>query len=90
MFNLVLGDGDVGRRDRRHPEIDAVSFTGSQGVGAQVGAAAMRRQARVQMEMGGKNPLVVLDDADLDRAVAMRHRRRLLPDRTALHRLDRG
>src|SRR5690606_5177696 len=47
------------------------SFTGSQTVGAQVGMAAMKRQARVQMEMGGKNPLVVLADADLDKAVAI-------------------
>ena len=50
---------------------DSVSFTGSQAVGAKVGMAAMARQARVQIEMGGKNPLVVLADADLDRAVAI-------------------
>src|SRR3546814_20592013 len=50
---------------------DLISFTGSQAVGAKVGMAAMARQARVQMEMGGKNPLVVLADADLDRAVAI-------------------
>ena len=55
----------------RQAEIAAVSFTGSQTVGAQVGLAAMKRQARVQMEMGGKNPLVILADADLDKAVAI-------------------
>jgi aldehyde dehydrogenase (NAD+) len=71
VFNLVLGRGDVGRAIVDHPDVAAVSFTGSQGVGAQVGAAAMARQARVQMEMGGKNPLVVLADADLDKAVAI-------------------
>ena len=40
-------------------------------MGDQVAAAAMARQARVQLEMGGKNPLIVLDDADLERAVAI-------------------
>ncbi|QUD88262.1 aldehyde dehydrogenase family protein [Phenylobacterium montanum] len=70
VFNLVLGAGAAGAAIANHPGIDGVSFTGSQATGAKVGMAAMARQARVQMEMGGKNPLVVLDDADLDRAVA--------------------
>jgi aldehyde dehydrogenase (NAD+) len=69
VFNLVLGQGGVGSALVDHPGVDAVSFTGSQTVGAKVGIAAMARQARVQLEMGGKNPLVVLDDADLDKAV---------------------
>jgi aldehyde dehydrogenase (NAD+) len=71
VFNLVLGTGGVGAAIVDHPGIDGISFTGSQAVGAKVGAGAMARQARVQLEMGGKNPLVVLDDADLDRAVAI-------------------
>ena len=71
VFNLVLGRGNVGRAIVDHPDVAAVSFTGSQQVGSQVGAAAMARQARVQMEMGGKNPLVVLNDADLAKAVAI-------------------
>jgi acyl-CoA reductase-like NAD-dependent aldehyde dehydrogenase len=71
VFNLVLGRGDVGRAISAHKGIAAVSFTGSQGVGAQVGAAALAAGSRVQMEMGGKNPLVVLADADLDKAVAI-------------------
>lgn len=71
VFNLVLGRGDVGRAMTDHRGIAAISFTGSQTVGAQVGLAAMKRQARVQMEMGGKNPLVILADADLDKAVAI-------------------
>jgi aldehyde dehydrogenase (NAD+) len=70
VFNLVLGEGGVGAAIAEHEEIDAVSFTGSQFVGGKVAEAAVRRQARVQLEMGGKNPLVVLDDADLERAVA--------------------
>ncbi|MDO1560321.1 aldehyde dehydrogenase family protein [Brevundimonas sp. 2R-24] len=71
VFGLVIGPGRVGAAIAAHRDIDGVSFTGSQGVGAQVAAACMARQARVQLEMGGKNPLVVLDDADLDRAVSV-------------------
>jgi len=69
VFNLVIGEGGVGRAIVVHDGIDGISFTGSQGVGASVAEGAIKRQARVQLEMGGKNPLVVLDDADLDRAV---------------------
>jgi alpha-ketoglutaric semialdehyde dehydrogenase len=69
VFNLVIGEGDVGRAIVGHPGIDGISFTGSQTVGATVAEGAAKRQARVQLEMGGKNPLVVLDDADLERAV---------------------
>src|SRR3569833_2641633 len=70
VFNLVIGEGNVGRAIVNHADIDGISFTGSQRVGASVAEGAVKRQARVQLEMGGKNPLVVLDDADLDRAVA--------------------
>ena len=69
VVNMVIGDGDVGRAIVAHPGIDGISFTGSQAVGAGVAEGAVKRQARVQLEMGGKNPLIVLDDADLDRAV---------------------
>jgi aldehyde dehydrogenase (NAD+) len=69
VLNLVMGRGRVGQAIVDHPQVDGVSFTGSQGVGAGVAAGAVKRQARVQLEMGGKNPLIVLDDADLDRAV---------------------
>ncbi len=69
VFNLVIGEGDVGRAIVAHEGIDGISFTGSQAVGASVAEGAVKRQARVQLEMGGKNPLVVLDDADLERAV---------------------
>ena len=70
VFNLVIGEGGVGRAIVNHDDIDGISFTGSQGVGASVAEGTVKRQARVQLEMGGKNPLVVLDDADLERAVA--------------------
>jgi aldehyde dehydrogenase (NAD+) len=69
VFNLVIGSGASGNVLALHPDVAAISFTGSQSVGARVAAAAMSHQARVQLEMGGKNPLVVLDDCDLDRAV---------------------
>ena len=71
VFNLVFGGSTVGEALVRHPGVDGISFTGSQRVGQGVAAAAVARQARVQLEMGGKNPLVVLDDADLERAVAI-------------------
>ena len=73
VLNLVMGPGSQGRRRRsRHrPDIDAISFTGSQDVGPSVAAAAVKTGARVQLEMGGKNPLIVLDDADLATAVSV-------------------
>jgi aldehyde dehydrogenase (NAD+) len=69
VLNMVIGRGRVGQALVDHPDVAGVSFTGSQGVGAGVAAGAVARQARVQLEMGGKNPLIVLDDADLERAV---------------------
>jgi alpha-ketoglutaric semialdehyde dehydrogenase len=70
VFNLVMGSGrEVGQTLAEHAEVDAVSFTGSVGTGQRVLQAATARRAKVQLEMGGKNPLVVLADADLDQAV---------------------
>jgi len=69
VVNMILGRGIVGDALSKHPDVNGVSFTGSQGVGSKVALAAVTRQARVQMEMGGKNPLVVMDDAEFDRAV---------------------
>jgi len=69
VMNLVIGRGGVGQAIVDHQDVDGVSFTGSQGVGAGVATGAVKRQARVQLEMGGKNPLIVMDDADLERAV---------------------
>jgi len=69
VVNMVLGRGNVGDAIAKHPGVTGVSFTGSQAVGSKVAAAAVARQARVQLEMGGKNPLVVMDDAEFDRAV---------------------
>ena len=69
VFNLILGGGAMGGALTDHPDVAGVSFTGGQSTGAQVAKSAFSHNARVQLEMGGKNPLVVLDDCDLDRAV---------------------
>jgi len=70
VFNLVMGRGSVlGEILSNAPEIDAVSFTGSVAVGRKVAQNCAARLAKVQLEMGGKNPQVVLDDADLEVAV---------------------
>lgn len=70
VCNLVMGPGRiVGQALSEHAGVDAISFTGSVPTGARVRDTATGRGARVQLEMGGKNPLVILDDADLDIAV---------------------
>ena len=68
VLNLVHGDGTAGAALASHPDVNAVSFTGSVPVGTEVRTAAERHGARVQLEMGGKNPLVVLKDADTQAA----------------------
>ncbi len=66
VFNLVTGPGGaVGNALVDHPEVKAVSFTGSNAIGLALNERAARRGIRVTAEMGGKNPVVVLDDADL-------------------------
>lgn len=70
VFNLVMGHGEsVGATIVNSPKVQAVSFTGSIKTGRSVAASAVARMAKIQLEMGGKNPLVVLDDADLPTAV---------------------
>lgn len=69
-LNLVYGTGSVvGPALAESPQVDALTFTGSVGVGRGVVAQAAAAGTRVQAEMGGKNPMVVLDDADLDLAI---------------------
>lgn len=71
VLNLVMGRGrDIGDTLVGDPRVNAVSFTGSVDTGHRVLATAQAHGARVQLEMGGKNPLVICDDADLDAAVA--------------------
>ncbi len=70
VFNLVMGRGSVvGEAILESPKVAAVSFTGSVATGRHVAVKCAERLAKVQLEMGGKNPLVVLDDADLATAV---------------------
>jgi len=69
VLNLVVGSGSkAGQEMVENAHIKAISFTGSNEVGARIAATATARGAKVQLEMGGKNPTVVLADADLDKA----------------------
>ena len=72
VFNLVMGRGSViGDPLVNHTGIDAISFTGSQGVGGRIAQQCAVNLKKVQLEMGGKNPQVILDDADLAQAVEL-------------------
>jgi len=72
VFNLVMGRGSVvGEALLNDKRVDGISFTGSTTVGQRVAEACVARLAKVQLEMGGKNPQVVLDDADLKIAVEL-------------------
>ncbi len=70
VLNLIIGSGsEAGDEIVNHAAVKAISFTGSNGVGIKLYEQVARRGAKVQCEMGGKNPVVVLEDADLDLAV---------------------
>jgi betaine-aldehyde dehydrogenase len=70
VFNVLTGaGGDVGTALAGHPDVDVVTFTGSTPVGRKVMAAAAVHGHRTQLELGGKAPFVVFDDADLDAAI---------------------
>ncbi|WP_421723514.1 aldehyde dehydrogenase family protein [Bauldia sp.] len=70
VLNLVMGRGSVvGQTILDSPDVDAITFTGSVGTGARVAESSVKHMRKFQLEMGGKNPLVVLDDADLGVAV---------------------
>ena len=72
VFNLVMGRGRIiGEALVQHPDVAAISFTGSVGVGRGIAEACVKSGKKVQLEMGGKNPQVVLDDADLNQAVEL-------------------
>jgi acyl-CoA reductase-like NAD-dependent aldehyde dehydrogenase len=71
-FNLVMGAGDgVGQLLAESPRVNGITFTGSLEVGRRVAAAAAKNLTKFQLEMGSKNPLLIMDDADLDLAVAV-------------------
>ncbi|MGO4659742.1 aldehyde dehydrogenase family protein, partial [Ensifer sp. 2YAB10] len=70
VLNLVMGKGSVvGQAMLDSPDIHAITFTGSTGTGKRVALASVEHNRKYQLEMGGKNPFVVLDDADLSVAV---------------------
>jgi acyl-CoA reductase-like NAD-dependent aldehyde dehydrogenase len=72
VFNLVMGPGRViGSALVEHADVHAISFTGSVGVGRGIAIQCATHYKKVQLEMGGKNPQVVLDDADLAQAVEL-------------------
>lgn len=70
LLHIVPGGADVGAALCEDPNIAMVSFTGSPGVGAKVGEACGRNLKKVQLELGGKNALIILDDADIDVAAS--------------------
>ncbi len=70
VLNLVMGRGSVvGQTILDSPKVDAITFTGSVGTGKRVAEASVAHMRKFQLEMGGKNPFIVLDDADLGVAV---------------------
>ena len=69
VINLVHGDGAVGAAIVEHPDVALVSFTGSTETGSTVGAICGRTHKRLSLEMGGKNAMIVMNDADLDLAL---------------------
>jgi aldehyde dehydrogenase (NAD+) len=70
VFNLVFGEGPtVGSQLSRHPEVDVVSFTGSTRAGSQISKDASDTIKMVHLELGGKSPNIILDDAPLEEAV---------------------
>jgi aldehyde dehydrogenase (NAD+) len=70
VFNLVMGRGsEIGAALVEHPDVVAISFTGSERVGRGIAAGCAAAMKKVQLEMGGKNPMVVMADADLGLAV---------------------
>lgn len=70
VVNVVTGPGSViGQGLIDHPDVNGITFTGSETIGKRVGQSAFARGAKYQLEMGGKNPVIVASDADLDQAV---------------------
>ncbi len=69
VVQLVHGGADVGRAMVEHPQIPVISFTGSTETGSQIGETCGRMHKRLSLEMGGKNAMIVMEDADLDLAL---------------------
>jgi acyl-CoA reductase-like NAD-dependent aldehyde dehydrogenase len=69
VLNVLTGDGETGAALVDHPGVDKIAFTGSTAVGREIGAKAGRALKRVTLELGGKSPNIILDDADIEAAV---------------------
>lgn len=69
LINIVTGDGDTGRLIAEHPGIDKIAFTGSTEVGRIIRKATAATTKKLSLELGGKSPFIVFEDADLDGAV---------------------
>ncbi len=90
VLNVVTGDRDTGRALVQHPTPQMVAITGSVRAGMQVAEAASRDVKRVHLELGGKAPVIVFDDADVEAAAEAIADRRLLQRRPGLHRRHPG
>ena len=69
VVNIVTGDGRAGEALVNHPDVDKIAFTGSTEVGRAIRKATAQNHKRLSLELGGKSPFVIFDDADLDSAV---------------------
>src|SRR5947209_15597257 len=69
VVNIVTGDGSTGEALVKHPDLDKIAFTGSTEVGRAIRGATASTHKRLSLELGGKSPFIILDDADLDSAV---------------------
>src|SRR5580693_8087190 len=69
VVNIVTGDGSTGEALVKHPNVDKIAFTGSTEVGRAIRSATAATPKRLSLELGGKSPFIIFDDADLDSAV---------------------
>ena len=69
VVNIVTGDGSTGEALVRHPDLDKIAFTGSTEVGRAIRAASANSHKKISLELGGKSPFIIFEDADLDSAV---------------------
>src|SRR5438067_11244588 len=69
VVNIVTGDGSTGEALVRHPDLDKIAFTGSTEVGRAIRAATANSHKKISLELGGKSPFIIFEDADLDSAV---------------------
>jgi len=69
VVNIVTGDGATGEALVKHPDVDKIAFTGSTEVGRAIRAATATSHKKISLELGGKSPFIIFDDADLDSAV---------------------